>query len=76
MEEGTGGTAPHAVALGELIKADAVLALAVEVGISGMPRLDRRLDKSVHKRKARPAVADRQRAEFAMELILVAFIGF
>ena len=37
------GAATHAVALGDLIEADAVLLLAVEVGIAGMARLDRRL---------------------------------
>ena len=37
MEKGDRGAAAHAVALGELIEADAVLLLAVEVGIAGMP---------------------------------------
>ena len=76
MEEGDRCATAHAVALGELIEADAVLLLAVEVGIAGMARLDPRLHKGVHQRIPRSPVADRQRAEFAMEPVLAALIGF
>ena len=76
MEKGDGGAAAHAVALGELIEADAVLLLAVEVGIAGMARLHPRLHEGVHQRISRPPIADRQRAEFAVVLVLAALIGF
>ena len=76
MEKGDRGAAAHAVALRELIEADAVLRLAVEVGIARMTCLDPRLYEGVHQRISRPSVADRQRAELAVELVLAALIGF
>jgi hypothetical protein len=76
MKEGDRGAAAHAVPLSELIETDAVLLLAVEVGIAGMARLDPSLHESIHQRISRPPVADRQWAELSVKLVLAAFVRF
>ena len=76
MKKGDRGAAAHAVALRELIEPEAILRLAIEVGIAEMPCLDPGLHKGVHERIARPSVADGQGAELAVELVLAALIGF
>ena len=63
MKERDRSAAAHSVAPPELIEADAVLLLAIEVRVAGMARFDSRLHEGVYERISRPSVADGQRAE-------------